>query len=161
MTRFLTAVLLCVLPFPALALSCAPFDPLRAFEMAQSSAQEYVIVHGALEFNGRKAPVSHDSPARKTVLAARFVGQALSPRGFTVQVSAPVTLTIQCAGSWCPNLRPGPDKLLFLSRINGTYHLHASACRSFAFPKPTEETLDAMVQCLNGSCPAPRRPRRR
>lgn len=160
MKRILSVALAATLmPIAAFALSCAPFDPVTAFKRAEASSSEYVILYGTLEYNGRKAPVSHEAARPKTVLTARVVGQALSPRGFSVQMSAPVTLTMTCAGPWCPNLRPGPDKLMFLKRVNGAYSLTATPCASWAFSKPSAQTLDTMVSCINGRCP--QRPRRR
>lgn len=138
---------------PASALSCRGFSPIDAFQTADQAREDYVIVRGALEYNSRKAPT-----AGRAVLPGRVVGQALSPNGFSVQVSLPVQVSLTCAGSWCPTVRPGPDKLVFLKKVGGAYVLDATACRPWVFDKPSEAIIDAMVSCMKGACPAPRRP---
>ena len=149
----LCALLAAALPLPATALSCRSFSMIDAFQEADQAAEEYVIVRGALEYNSRNAPTSG-----RAVLPGRVVGQALSPNGFSVQVSVPVRVSLSCAGSWCPPVRPGPDKLIFLKKQGAAYVIDATACQPWVFDKPTEAMEDAMIACMNGACPTPRRP---
>jgi hypothetical protein len=157
------ALLLAAVLLPATraaALTCVPPDPLRSFREADASPERYVVLHGRLRFDPAGMPGLGTLPppgAAETLLdpvAAQFEGFALGPDGFTRPVRAAVTLEPTCFGQFCGSIGPGEGWLLFARTSEaGRYRVEVDPCGAWAFDRVTEDTLDALVTCLQGgSC---------
>ena len=155
MLLFRALLLLALTSGPALALSCFPYSPQRAFGEAQQSPDPYIVVHGQIDFNpadmpGRD-PAAAIPPARDNFLHATFTGFSLTGRGFTARFVRQIRVNVQCLGPWCGVLEPGGEYLAFLRKEpGGSYLLEVDPCYGKAFANPGEEVLAAMRACLLG-----------
>lgn len=162
MIRPLLLIAACVLPAAeALALTCVPPDPLRAFRMAAESPQTYIVLRGRLDFDpaalpGPDAVAPGGGETSLEPVQASFAGFSLGREGFTAPASGPIEMTVQCLGAFCGSIGPGEDWLLFVRvEEDGTYALDVDACGSWAFDRVPEAAVEAMAACLRGeACPA-------
>jgi hypothetical protein len=151
------ALLLAVLPLPAFALSCMPHGVTNAYLDAANAEEGYVPVLGTLTFFAKMLPKvdwdhQQNVPA-KTLLPARFEGQALNVRGVDQPFATDVVLEVQCSGPWCPAPKPG-DVLAFLRKTEHSYVLETNACGGYLFGAPSQEQIEQVRQCLSGrACP--------
>jgi len=152
MIRMFVIVLSILLPLPALALSCAPFEPKDAFRAADDAMEVYHVVHGGLEFDPAALPETGAREPSGTAVPGWVRGRMLTREGFTSYVSIPVTLRVQCIGPWCGHVMPGDDILMFIENSGEGYFLDVSPCGGMLFPEPSRADLDAMQSCLRGGC---------
>lgn len=139
----------------AAALSCLRPDLARSFNQATASEKTYVVLYGTFDFDLRKLPqvdwdrqqdVKPDNPIR-----ARFTGHSLSRQGFVPSSIKRMTLNAQCFGPWCSALAPDTPYLAFVEKIGDRYTLAISPCGGFAFANPTQDQLDQVTTCFQGS----------
>jgi hypothetical protein len=145
------AILLALLPMPALALSCMPWDVENAFSEAVESNDAYVVVSGDLRFDPDALPVTDwanqmDTPP-STSIPAHLDGMSLTAEGFNQPFDLPVTLKIGCAGPWCASAKPGPS-LAFLKATPDGWVLEQGACGGFYFGAPEPGMLDRVKELL-------------
>jgi hypothetical protein len=134
----------------AVALTCAPADPIRDFQAAQAAPVSYHVLYGSLSFDAAGMPQGDLSPApRPAPVSARFRGFALGLEGFTRPVEAPVTLQPVCAGPWCGTFAPG-TALLFAEVTEGGYVVEIGPCGGGAFDQVSEATLGRLAACMRG-----------
>lgn len=154
------ALILALVPMPALALSCMPYRITDAYRAAAESDAPYVIVRGTLRFDAGAVPAGDHSgqtptPAR-TVIPAEIEGVALGPRGQRVAKRYELKLEVYCSGPWCARAEPG-DALVFLRRDGRQYVLEDRPCGAFLFRRPSAEDVQSVQRCLDGgACPASR-----
>lgn len=151
--RLVAAFLALTLPFPAMALSCLPYNAISSFKEAAKSDDDYVAVLGELSFNPARLPKRHGARQQKAgsahVLTGRVVGKSLTRNGFTTPFERKIDINVQCVGPWCGRLIQGRN-LVFLKRKHGTYLLDANLCGGFAFAQPSEAMLDRIKTCTSG-----------
>lgn len=148
------ALVLAVLPIPALALSCLPYGVTDAYLEADASADAYVPVLGTLQFDVSDVPQvdwdrQGDVPPL-TVIDAVFDGHALTQRGIALPLATDVSLEVECSGPWCPSPKPGPV-LAFLRKTGDRgYAVSINACGGFLFGQPSPEQISSVKDCLAG-----------
>lgn len=151
------ALLATLLAGPAVALTCAPPDPLQSFRMAHEAPESYVVLHGRLEVDASRFPDGVEAVrpgAAETLLdpvEGRFRGFALGLSGFTRPVDATVLLQPQCFGQFCGAIGPGDGWLLFARPSgSGLYTVTVDPCGQWAFQDLPDATLDTLAECLRG-----------
>ncbi len=154
MLRVCLALLVSVLPLQALALSCLPWQMEDAYADADASSKPFVIVSGTLFFSPDDLPQvdwdrQQDVPP-ETRIDARMVGTALFPGENAEPFNRPVTLVVECAGPWCPQLSADAEYLAFLEQSEAGYVLTVGACGGMAFGTPDADLLDRLRSCLAG-----------
>ena len=144
---------------PAFALSCLPVTVPDAYHKAAEAEEVYVILHGKLQFDAGKLPVTdwnnqQDTPP-ETHIQAWFQGKGLSHKGFSHSYDRiPVSLRVQCFGPWCASIQPQTDQLLFVQKDGGSYQLTVGPCGGNAFGEPSKKMLNQVKRCMRGgSCP--------
>lgn len=142
-------------PVQAAALSCLPWHVENAFQEAADSASTYRVVQGRLEFDTEDLPQvdwsrQEDVPP-ETRLPARLSGTALGRRGETAPFDEQVTLIVECAGPWCPQLRAGADYLAFVKLDEAGDEIRIGACGGMAFQDPGADMVDRIRGCLDGA----------
>lgn len=152
------AVLFALLPLPALALSCMPYQVTDAFLDVAKAEDGYVPVLGQLSFDPDMLPkvdwnAQGDVPP-KTLLPASFEGKAMTVRGVDLPFRTDVVLEVQCFGPWCPSPRPGPV-LAFLRKTSHSYVLETNACGGYLFGSPSDAQVQQVRECLAGRACAP------
>lgn len=159
MKSALFAVIFAVMPQIALALSCMPYGVQDAFVEAQSAKEQFVVVHGTLEFNAKQLPprdMSNQQP-EDTVLNARLRGRSLSLTGFTNSYEKPVTVVLSCAGPWCAQAEAGADVLAFVALGPDSNIITDGPCGGYLFARPTAQMLRDVTGCFRGESCAPSR----
>lgn len=145
--------LVALLPLPALALSCMPWGLSDAYDEAEASSEEYVVVEGDLSFDTEALPKTEwdnqMATPQSTDIPARLHGMSLSTNGFSIPFDAALTLRIGCAGPWCAGAAEGPV-LAFLRRETSGYVLVRGPCGGMLFDRPDADQLDWVVDRLNG-----------
>ncbi len=152
------ALVVAILAQPASALSCMRPDPMRSFDQAASAREAYVVLYGRFAFDPGLLPKRTGSenfaPNDVTEVPARFVGNGLTPRGFTVPVVRDVTLRFECLGPWCGSGVPDVLTLAFVEKIGADYALTIGPCRAQMFDNPETKVLASMAVCMaQGVCP--------
>ncbi|MEL7012582.1 MAG: hypothetical protein AAFO72_04805 [Pseudomonadota bacterium] len=139
---------------PALALSCLPSDVAYSFSQADAAGEDYIVVHGTLEFDPPDAAGSDalQTAPDTTRLRARLNGKALDRSGFETTFSQDVTLDLICVASWCGYAESGKSYLAFLKRDGSDYVLTIDPCYAWLFPSPNEAQLQQVVSCMRGNC---------
>lgn len=160
--RILTLVASCLLPLPALALSCLPYGVTDAYLQAEQAEEAYLPVLGELTFDPAMLPrvdwdKQQEVPAT-TLIPAIFKGGALGPRNVAQDFETDVVLEVNCAGPWCPSPQPG-DMLGFLRKTSHGYVLSVGACGGFHFGQPNLATIRQVKECLSGRACDPSIPR--
>lgn len=151
--RILTLVALCLLPLPAIALSCLPHGVSDAYLQAEQAEEAYLPVLGDLQFDPAMLPVvdmaNQAATPRKTLIPATFKGDAMGARGVPIPFETDVLLEVGCIGPWCASAQPGPS-LALLRRTSNSYVLSTNACGGFLFTKPTDVQIKQVQDCLSG-----------
>jgi len=94
-------------------------------------------------------------PNDVTEVPARFTGNGLTSRGFTVPVVRDVTLRFECLGPWCGSTIPDIPALAFVEQVGADYTLTIGPCGGQLFGSPEAEMLELMPVCMaNGRCPS-------
>lgn len=149
---------LTVLPLPALALSCLPYGVTDAYLDAAHATDGYVPVLGTLDFDPGLLPQmdfsAQQSVPPKTLVPARFEGNAMGVRGVDTSFATDVVLEVRCVGQWCPSPQPGPV-LAFLRKTSHSYVLMTDACGGYLFGDPSRDQIQQVRQCLSGRECAP------
>ncbi|MEO9896897.1 MAG: hypothetical protein ABJD13_10295 [Paracoccaceae bacterium] len=150
------ALLLCLLPLPAYALSCTPYGIQDAYLDAVESSDVYVIVRGTLSFDESTLPKvdwnQQDKVPPVTNISARISGVHLGSLGKRASFSKDVTLSVRCFGPWCGGAH-NSDVVAFLRRDDMRYILETDPCGGFLFSSPTSDHMRLLQQCLDGkSC---------
>ncbi len=139
---------------PALALSCVLSDPIRTFQHASEAEEAYMVVHGKLVFDEAKLPQTdwehQEATPENTDIPARITGKSLTLKGFKAKFDRKITLNAQCYGPWCGSAATGVEYLAFLEKTATGYILSVNPCGGFGFANPTEKTLKAVVECVQG-----------
>ena len=135
-----------------LALSCLKPDVANAFAEASASERSYVVLKGSFAFE----PLPElDTPAVRTV-EATFSGRLLTSAGFTKQVSAPLTITLECEASWCARLEPDTPYISFVENHNDEELIYnVSPCYGFTFSEPDQEQIKRLENCAQGGACLP------
>jgi len=162
MWRFLWLLLMWI-PVQAAALSCVPWYPEDSFNRGQSSPDDYVVVHGALEFPKSRLPQVDWSNQQDVPPETRFSATLRDPvflagrskRDVTAE-DMEVTVIVRCAGPWCPGIEPGGTYLSFLRKVSDGYELEFGACEVMGWYEPDEDMMKRVRKCLAGRrCVAP------
>ncbi|MEZ5766408.1 MAG: hypothetical protein R3D80_01235 [Paracoccaceae bacterium] len=135
-------------PVSALALSCAPWSPEQAFDMAAASPSRYSVVVGSFAFDAGKLPQGAMPGAKGTVVPARLAGRALSQNGFDAAYAQQVRLDVSCAASWCGSLIPGQSYLVFVEHRSAGLTVDVGPCATVVFPNPSAAEERALTRCL-------------
>ena len=157
MKRFF-ALLLCIAPVQAGALSCLPHDPLRTFHELSQAPETYNIATGMIAFDKSRLPQTDTTgqPPSETVIPATFTGHALSRNGFNTAFTRKIDLRVQCFAHWCGGLETGSVILAFVERGKRD-RITIDPCGGHAFPNPTRKQLRQMQSCISGGpCPKPK-----
>ncbi|MFC6635922.1 hypothetical protein GV827_05260 [Sulfitobacter sp. JBTF-M27] len=156
--RALLLVLMCVLPVPALALSCLAPSVERSFAQFDAAEETYVVVHGRLTLDEKKLPKNlglDRKPPRLTILPGRLRGSSLTKAGFVLPFDQELSLEVSCIGPWCGSARNGEDALAFVRKDADGYALAISPCGGAVFGNPKPEMLKQVRTCLRtGTCTA-------
>ena len=149
-----------VVPLQAAALSCMPWDVENAFLQADEHPEPYLIVKGRLTFSEAELPKvdwnNQQIVPPKTQLDARFEGATLAVSGKGTSYSGPVTLSIFCAGPWCPSARSGVETLAFVRRSTDGDVITQGPCGGMLFQNPSPGQIRRVKSCLKGGDCAPR-----
>ncbi|SMR82350.1 hypothetical protein SAMN04488030_2700 [Aliiroseovarius halocynthiae] len=155
---------LSVTPTTASALSCMPYNAIAAYNDAAKSDDDYVVVHGTLQFDESKLPKvdwQHQEDVKPdNHLTGRIEGKSLTRNGFTAQFMRGIDINVQCYGPWCSGLTSGAKYLAYLKKDGDHYLLETNPCGGFAFQDPDRATLFKVTACLNGKRCDPDLPRR-
>jgi hypothetical protein len=141
---------------PAHALSCRPYDPTMAFNDAQRADEKYVVVLGDLSFAKKDLPVvdlKHQKDVRpNNFFTGTVTGKSLGQKGFINPFTTKIKINAKCFGPWCADLYKGTN-LMFLKKTDQGYLLETDPCQGQAFPEPSQDTLDELIQCMRkGRC---------
>ncbi|MHA6265783.1 hypothetical protein [uncultured Aliiroseovarius sp.] len=151
--RGVLALLFILAPVPAIALSCMPYNAVSAYQMADGSPDDYVVVLGDLTFGESGLPKvdwQHQEDVKPdNFLTGHITGKSLTKDGFTNGFDQPVKINVQCAGPWCAGLSQG-QHLMFLKRDGERYLLEVDPCGGFAFGDPDAATLQKIKACFRG-----------
>ncbi len=150
----LATTLVAVSASQATALSCLKTDVAGAFQSASASDLVYVVLKGKFAFDAvpdadklNPEPVSAD---------ATFSGRLLTSAGFTQQVSAPVEIKMNCAGSWCARIDPDTDYIAFVEQSETALTFNVDPCYGLAFKEPAQETIKSLENCAQGGACEPK-----
>ena len=156
--RFVLVFLCCLLPLPALALSCLRPSVERSYAQYDAASEVYVVVHGRLTLNERKLPkgmTQDPPPPAMTLVPARIRGSALSKEGFVLPFDQKLTLEVSCLGPWCGGVGNGTDILAFIRKDAEGYAIEVSPCGGAIYSEPNKQMLQEARQCLqSGNCKA-------
>lgn len=102
MVRLFTALLVCLVAQPALALSCLRPDAVRLYEMARDSDDLFVMVRGKAEVTGAAINLVPDNTRDQTATTTAVVsGTLLTSHAFGRDFNREITLEVSCLGPWC------------------------------------------------------------
>lgn len=153
--HFLFTLLLTIFATPALALSCAPYNAVKAFHAAASAPDPYVVVLGTLTFDDTQLPkvdLSRQEDIKPdNIFPAHLAGHSLARRGFVLPFRKDIMVNVQCTGPWCGSLANGEVYLAFLKQTNDAYILETHPCSGFAFADPDPDILSRVKACVRGS----------
>lgn len=140
---------------PAHALSCMRPSPVNSFVEFNTRDDTYVMLYGALSFDGDAVPPhteTADGMSRADVtFTARFDGMGASMDGFTVPVDAEIRVTETCLGIWCARVPEGRPVLIFAARSpDGTLSVSEGPCAFAVLAHVTETQLDQAIACMKG-----------
>lgn len=138
----------------ASALSCLPPDPIRAFQVAFQSGDEYLILKGRFAFDASGLPDAEVAGilVLPQPVPAEFVGFSLTLDGFTNDIAGPITLMPTCIGAFCGGLQPGTDIIAFARRQGTGYVVEVDPCSGWMFT-PDAVTEAVLSACIRGeSC---------
>ncbi|MEE3318042.1 MAG: hypothetical protein VX202_09755 [Pseudomonadota bacterium] len=140
---------------PAHALSCMRPSPVNSFVEFNTRDDTYVMLYGALSFDGDAVPPhteTADGMSRADVtFTARFDGMGAAMDGFTVPVDADITVTETCLGVWCARLPADQLVLIFAAQSpDGTLSVSEGPCAFAVLPHVSEAQLDQAIACMNG-----------
>ena len=154
------SVLIIGLAGQANALSCKPHSVEHVYQNAAAATENYVVMYGALSFDGRLLPQTDRDPMTRpqdALISARLVGKILSAEGFDVPAAIDLTFHVACFASWCGNGFPGAEYIAFLEQTAAGYVLKTNPCGGYAFPKPTQAMVEAVERChTGGGCETPK-----
>jgi len=170
MTRILFLLLAVTVTERAQALTCMEPDVLSEFAQLHASSESYVVLRGRLSFDSQQLAdlvatqgpkedeslVEGDVPTSAPApVLARFEGRRLGPYGFAQQVTANITLEVNCSMG-CAPVEPGANQLIFALSTEVGYEVTISDCDANIYPSPDRATVRAMTICLrSGDCPPP------
>lgn len=125
----------------------------RTYAEAAGAEAAYVVVHGKLDFDPAEMPPSEttDPAPEGRELRATLHGKGLTEAGFDTPFTRSLTLEAQCLGAWCAQAEPGIEVLAFVEKRDEGYRLVLTPCGGMAFQEPTDEDLDRVVACYQGS----------
>lgn len=150
---FAPALLAALVPTAAASLSCAPWSPVQAYEMAAASPGRYSVVVGSFAFDAGALPAGGRPTASGAIVPARLVGRALSRSGFTAEYAEQVRLEVRCAASWCGGLVPGQRYLVFVEHEAAGLTVDLGPCATVVFANPTPAEEREITRCLTaGGC---------
>jgi len=156
----LAALVACV-PVTATALSCRPHSVVAAFQQAQASESQFVVVRGKLNFDVRKLPkVNYNNQGATpelTLIKAKLTGMSLSKTGFNAPFSKPVTLAVSCYGPWCVTVQQGTEVLAFVELGAKGNVVSTNPCGGYLFGTPTPRMIRSVTGCFSGKSCAPLR----
>ena len=142
--------LLAVTAGPALSLSCMKPDPARSYTQAAEAEEAYLVVHGKLSHNPDAVP-ERKSGEQPISFPATLTGAFLQADGFHGAFAAPLTVTVDCAMTWCGEApESSVDVLAYLQETPTGYALTLGPCGGWMFTDPTTEDLDRVVSCHTG-----------
>lgn len=132
------------------ALTCLRSDPIRSFQAASGSADEFLILRGQFNFDPSQMPQSEVTGVLvlPQPVPAEFQGQSLTVDGFTNPIAGPITIMPICTGAFCGGLTPGADVIAFARKQGNIYVVETDPCGAWVFtPDPvTEAALAACVR---------------
>ena len=143
------------------ALSCMPADVASSYKDAAEAEESFVIAVGQFDFDVDKLPkrpVDNNNPP-STETAATFTGGLFTGRDFGFETELEVTIEARCFGPWCGWMAPDEKVLAFIEERDDGYHLSVSPCPGRVYENPTDEQLDQVVACHQGSDCTSRRDR--
>ncbi len=155
------SVLIIGLAGQANALSCKPHSVEQVYQDAAAATESYLVMHGALSFDGGLLPQTDRDPMARpqdAFIPARLVGEILSGEGFDAPAAIDLTFHVACFASWCGNGLPGAEYIAFVEQTATGYVLKTNPCGGYAFPKPTQAMVEAVERChAGGACETPKR----
>ncbi len=133
------------------ALSCVRPDPIRSFQVASGSQDEYLILKGRFAFDISLLPQSEVSSGLvlPQPVPAQFQGQSLTVDGFTNPINGPITVMPVCIGAFCGGLTPGAEVIAFARKQNNIYVVDTDPCGAWVFT-PDSVTEAALAACVRG-----------
>jgi hypothetical protein len=151
--RLFALVLMCLAPFPALALTCVRPAVERTYAEVDAAPEHYVVVRGRLTLDPRKLPKDgsqQSSPPSLTLVPARLVGKSMTASGFAVPFEHRLMLEVACLGPWCGSAVNGQEVLAFVRREGGDYALAVNPCGGHVFGNPTAAQVKQALACHRG-----------
>jgi hypothetical protein len=156
--KYLPALALALIATQGNALSCIRPDPIQAYQVAQDSPDEYMILKGQFAFDISLLPQSEVETGLvlPQPVPATFEGMSLTVDGFTNPISGPITVMPLCIGAFCGGLQPGVELIAFARKQGSAYVVEADPCSAWVYvPNPVTEA--ALTACVAGEVcvPAP------
>lgn len=147
----LATALVAVSASQASALSCIKPDVAIAFKKASDSDLSYVVLKGQFRFT---PPADTAEPQAQTV-ETEFRGRLMTNAGFTQTVGAPITVNMNCAGSWCATIEPNVEYIAFVEQSETTLTFEVGPCYGLAFKEPDVDAVKRLENCAQGGACEP------
>ena len=137
------------------ALSCVSPTVEGSFAAADAAEARYVLAVGRVVPDpGQSVPApTNAQPREGATISARLTGRTLTATGFDAPVETPLSVTLDCVGSWCATL-PVQEALYFIEQREDGLHLTEGPCprNVLAVREGTEARI---LQCALEGCEAP------
>ena len=144
-------VLAAMAAHPVWALSCVKPDVATSFQQAQASDDRWGAVIGRLHFDDGQRPAAvADAPRKSVAIRGQLVGESLTEDGFTDPFQGHVTVSFECAGSWCGHVKSGARVLAFVKRVQGRHLVIVEPCGAWLFENPSREDERRLHRCYVG-----------
>ena len=133
------------------ALDCMMPDPAETFRQVSASPDQFVIILGRFEFDGRL--MRGDGEPDGTAIApipGRFSGKGLTRDGFTADMSGPILVQQICAGPWCGGAPGLSEQTIAFARVmDGSYVVDVGPCGgTFFVGDPV--VVATLTACIRG-----------
>lgn len=157
MIRPVILSLLLALAGPALGCESFATSPTGSFREISARVGRFVMAYGSFEDGPLRDEIfAITSEGRETSIrhvAGRFFGHSASMEGFTEPLETELAVLQRCDDSGCHPRLDGTPYLVFLEHRGARYIFAEDGCALRAYANPAPEVLNAVIACVNGTCP--------